>query len=158
MPQECPQEIRTKKLMFMLFFPSLMSTSLLTGCGQRPKNPQNEQDVHGFQVRTPIFQMVHISRAYPPSPSPNKDPPPFMGMSGLEKGSLRKVILFITLQRCHRFVSNARIFSLEESLATLKSLRSLESQENSRILLCLPQSGGSLESLKSLESLESGLF
>ena len=41
------------------------------------------------------------------------------------------------------------------------SLNSLESLENGWILLCFPQSGGSLESLKSLnslESLENGLF
>ena len=44
------------------------------------------------------------------------------------------------------------VFSLEESLESLDSLKSLE---NGRILLCFPQSGGSLESLNSLES---GLF
>ena len=49
------------------------------------------------------------------------------------------------------------VFSLENSL---KSLDSLESLENGRILLRF-QSGGSLkspESLNSLESLENGLF
>ena len=43
------------------------------------------------------------------------------------------------------------VFSLEESL---ESLNSLESLENGRILLCFPQSGGSLESLESLEPLD----
>ena len=47
------------------------------------------------------------------------------------------------------------VFSFEESL---KSLDSLESLENGRVLLCFPQSGCSLESLNSLESLENGLF
>ena len=47
------------------------------------------------------------------------------------------------------------VFSLEESLESLKSLESLE---NGRILLCFPQSRASLESLNSLESLENGLF
>ena len=50
------------------------------------------------------------------------------------------------------------VFSLEESL---ESLNSLESLESGRILLCFPQSGGSLDSLtslNSLESLEKGLF
>ena len=46
-------------------------------------------------------------------------------------------------------------FPLEESLEFLKSLNSLESLENGRILLCFPLSGGSLESLESLNSLES---
>ena len=53
------------------------------------------------------------------------------------------------------------VFSLEESLESLKSLDFLESLENGRILLCFPQCGGSLkslESLNSLESLENGLF
>ena len=53
------------------------------------------------------------------------------------------------------------VFSLEESLESLKFLDSLESLENGRILLYFPQSGGSLkslESLNSLESLENGLF
>ena len=44
------------------------------------------------------------------------------------------------------------VFSLEESL---ESLNSLESLENAQMLLCFPQSGGSLESLNSLNSLES---
>ena len=50
------------------------------------------------------------------------------------------------------------VFSLEESLDSLKSLESLK---DGRILLYFPQSGsslGSLESLNSLESLENGLF
>ena len=47
------------------------------------------------------------------------------------------------------------VFSLEESLESLKSPDSLESLENGRILLCFPQSGGSLKSLESLNSLES---
>ena len=48
------------------------------------------------------------------------------------------------------------VFSLEESLESLKSLKkSLESLENGRILLCFPESGGSLETLESLNSLES---
>ena len=50
------------------------------------------------------------------------------------------------------------VFSLEESL---ESLNSLESLEDGRLVLCFPQSGGSLkslESLNSLESLENGLF
>ena len=53
------------------------------------------------------------------------------------------------------------VFSPEESLEPLKSLNSLESLENDRILLCFPQSGNSLkslESLGSLDSLENGLF
>ena len=53
------------------------------------------------------------------------------------------------------------VFSLEKSLETLKSLNSLQSLENGRNLLSLPQSGGSLETLESLNSLESpenGLF
>ena len=58
--------------------------------------------------------------------------------SGAEKGVITKGVV-----------------SLEESL------QSLESPENGQILLCFPQSGGSLESLdsqNSLESLENGLF
>ena len=47
------------------------------------------------------------------------------------------------------------VFSLEESLEFLTSLNSLESLENSPILLCVPESGGSLKSLESLDSLES---
>ena len=47
------------------------------------------------------------------------------------------------------------VFSLAESLESLKFLDSLESLENGRILLCFPQSGGSLETLESLNSLES---
>ena len=47
------------------------------------------------------------------------------------------------------------VFSLEESLESLKSLESLE---HGRILLCFPQSGGSLESLNSIESLDNRLF
>ena len=47
------------------------------------------------------------------------------------------------------------VFSLEESLEPLKSLNSLESLENGRVLLSFPQSGGSLKSLESLSSLES---
>ena len=50
------------------------------------------------------------------------------------------------------------VFSLEKSLEPLKSLESLE---NGRGLLCFPQSGGSLKTLESLnspESLENGLF
>ena len=53
------------------------------------------------------------------------------------------------------------VFSLEESLESLKYLNSLESLENGRMLLCFPQSGSSLRSLESrnsLESLENGLF
>ena len=53
------------------------------------------------------------------------------------------------------------VFSLQESLESLKSLHSLETLGNGRILLCFPQSGGFLESLGSLnsvESLENGLF
>ena len=45
-----------------------------------------------------------------------------------------------------------RVFSLEESLESLNSLKSLE---NGRILLCFPESWGSLESLESQNSLES---
>ena len=54
-----------------------------------------------------------------------------------------------------------RGLSLEESLESQKSLISLESLEDGQILLCFPQSGGSLialESLNSLESLGDGLF
>ena len=64
--------------------------------------------------------------------------------SGLEKGVITK-----------------GVFSLNESLDSLKSLNSLEFLENGQVLLCFPQSGGSLETLesqKSLESLENGLF
>ena len=53
------------------------------------------------------------------------------------------------------------VFSLEESLESLKSLHSLEFLENGRILLYFPPSEDSLkslESLNSLESLENGLF
>ena len=49
------------------------------------------------------------------------------------------------------------VFSLEESLGSLKSLNSLEPLEK----VGFPQSGGSLESLEalnSLESIEDGLF
>ena len=46
------------------------------------------------------------------------------------------------------------VFSLEKSLESLDSPASLESR---RILLCFPQSGGSLDSLNSLNSLENGL-
>ena len=42
------------------------------------------------------------------------------------------------------------VFSLEESLESLKSLNTLESLEYDRILLCFPQSGCSAESLESL--------
>ena len=50
------------------------------------------------------------------------------------------------------------VFSLERSLQSPKCLDSWESLEKGRILLCFPQSGGSLESLDSLEILEHGLF
>ena len=43
------------------------------------------------------------------------------------------------------------VFVLQDSL---ESLNSLESLDNSRILLCFPQSGDSLESLEPLKSLE----
>ena len=59
-----------------------------------------------------------------------------------------------------RGVITKGVFSLEESLESLKSLNSLEFLDG-RSLLCFPQSGGSLESLESLnslESLENGLF
>ena len=46
------------------------------------------------------------------------------------------------------------VFSLEESLESLNSLDSLESLENGQVLVCFPQSGGSLESLETLNSLE----
>ena len=67
-------------------------------------------------------------------------------MSGPEKGVITK-----------------GVFSLEESLESLKSLDFLESLKNGRMLLCFPQPGDSeslksLESLISLESLENGLF
>ena len=68
----------------------------------------------------------------------------FRVLSGPEKGVITK-----------------GVFSLETSLESPKSLDSLESLENGRILLCFSQSGGSLkslESLNSLESLENGLF
>ena len=45
-------------------------------------------------------------------------------------------------------------FSLEESLESLKSLISLQSLENGRILVCFSQSEGSLQSLNSPISLE----
>ena len=52
------------------------------------------------------------------------------------------------------------VFSLEQSLDSLKSLNSLESLENGQVLFCFPQPGSSLdlESLNSLESPENGLF
>ena len=53
------------------------------------------------------------------------------------------------------------VFLLEEPLESPKSLNSLESLENGRILLCFPESGGALESQKSLDSLDSlqnGIF
>ena len=31
---------------------------------RNPRNPQNGQNVHGFQVRTPICHIVPVSRAY----------------------------------------------------------------------------------------------
>ena len=61
------------------------------------------------------------------------------GDSGLDKGVITK-----------------GVFSLEESLESLKSLDSLESLGNGRILLCFPQSGGSLRSLESQNSLRNG--
>ena len=63
---------------------------------------------------------------------------PFRFHSGPEKGVITK-----------------GVFSLEESLESLKSLNSPESLENGRVLLCFPESGSSLESLDSLESLNS---
>ena len=57
------------------------------------------------------------------------------GSSGPEKGVITK-----------------GVFSLEEPL---EALNSLESLENGRLLLYLPQSGGSLNSL---EPLKNGLF
>ena len=71
-------------------------------------------------------------------------PPMHILWSGPEKGVITK-----------------GVFSLEESLESLKSLNSLKSLDNGRSLLCFPQSGDSLESLESLnslESLENGLF
>ena len=53
------------------------------------------------------------------------------------------------------------VFSVEESLESLKPLNSLDSLENGRIHLYFPLSGGSpesQESLNSLEPLENGLF
>ena len=50
------------------------------------------------------------------------------------------------------------VFSLEESLESVESPNYLESLDNGRLLLCFPQSAGSLESLESLKSLENGLF
>ena len=53
------------------------------------------------------------------------------------------------------------VFSLEESLEALKPLNSRESLGNGQILLCFPQSGGSLEVLESrysLQSLQNGFF
>ena len=47
------------------------------------------------------------------------------------------------------------VFSLEESLESLKFLNCLESLEKGRTLLCFQESGGSLECLESLNSLES---
>ena len=58
--------------------------------------------------------------------------------SGLERGVITK-----------------GVFSLEEAPESLKFIDSLESLENCRILLCFPQSGGSLEYLDSQESLNS---
>ena len=71
----------------------------------------------------------------PPDPHPNTPPLDFfvLKLSGPEKGVITK-----------------GVFSLEESLESPKSLHSLESLENGRILLSFPQSGGSLESLDSL--------
>ena len=53
------------------------------------------------------------------------------------------------------------VFSLEDCLDNLKSLNSLESLDNGRVLLLFPEVGESLKSLESLSSLESrenGLF
>ena len=75
------------------------------------------------------------------SPGTSKTSRPDLCVSGPEKGVITK-----------------GVFSLEESLESLKSLDSLE---NGRTLLYFPQSGDSLkslESLDSLESLENGLF
>ena len=38
-------------------------------CLRTQQTPQNDQNVHGFQVKTPICHIVPVSRAYP-SPSP----------------------------------------------------------------------------------------
>ena len=35
------------------------------------RTPQNGQNVHRFQVRTPICHIVPVSRAYPPPPPPS---------------------------------------------------------------------------------------
>ena len=60
-------------------------------------------------------------------------------LSGLEKGVVTK-----------------GVFSLAESLESLKSLDSLKkSLENGRVLLRFPESGGSPETLESLNSLKS---
>ena len=57
------------------------------------------------------------------------------------------------VNRGEKGVITQGVFSVEESLNSPKRLNSLESLENGQIILCFPQSGGSLESLNSLESL-----
>ena len=46
-----------------------------------PETPQNGENVHGFQVRTPICHIVPVSRAYPPPSwdTPSEAFPPCLG-------------------------------------------------------------------------------
>ena len=51
----------------------------------------------------------------------------------------------VFLRRPEKGVITKGVFSLEEFLKPLKSLNSLECLDNGRLLLCFPQSVGSLE-------------
>ena len=75
-----------------------------------------------------------------------------------QSSTISVAVTFYFLMSPDYFLHVAKeVFSLEESLESLKSLDSPESLENGWIFLCFPQSVGSLESLNSLESLEIGL-
>ena len=47
---------------------------------ENEETPENDQNVHGFQVRTPICHIVPVSHAYPPPP-PGKMAQKSMNMS-----------------------------------------------------------------------------
>ena len=51
---------------FLLEF--VAQTGLPSAMARAPKPPQNGENVHGFQVRTPICHIVPVSRTYPPRP------------------------------------------------------------------------------------------
>ena len=56
------------------------------------ETPQNGQNVHGFQVRTPICHIVHVSSAYPPTRPLNPPrPPPLGGRFGIEMASKQEI-------------------------------------------------------------------